>query len=294
MRFRQSLCAVFSALTRLYPGDFREQYAADLNSVFLDILEDSGGGLHAVWPLLREIAFLPVCLCREHLSVEGGGNTKSTRQVMLATLFGFLFFQFLMGIQAGTLIAFTDFHGADTPALSWFVLLSGGMLFGVFVGGAIGYVLSIKNIVAMMTACALAYMAPKFLINLDALGILAPQVYKGWTTFILYAASPTYGFCYGFTAGLFWRGWKAGIAFGLASSLLFTIGFWTNRTVMFSLYRLGMDRIIGANILPEEWWLFVYWIANSLSYGGIVGFLWGILLDRFPRIRPIARLGVNV
>jgi hypothetical protein len=179
MRFRQSLCAVFSALTRLYPGDFREQYAADLNSVFLDILEDSGGGLHAVWPLLREIAFLPVCLCREHLSVEGGGNTKSTRQVMLATLFGFLFFQFLMGIQAGTLIAFTDFHGADTPALSWFVLLSGGMLFGVFVGGAIGYVLSIKNIAAMMTACALAYMAPKFLSTSMLWGSSPPRYTRG-------------------------------------------------------------------------------------------------------------------
>jgi hypothetical protein len=293
MNFRKSASAFFSTLTRLYPREFREKYAADLNSVFLDILEDSGGGRHAVWPLMREIACLPACLCREHLAIEGGGDIKSTRRVILGTLLGFLGFQFLMGILSGTLIAFTGFYGDLPPVKLWGLLLLHGLLFGVFVGGGIGYALSVKKTAGMMAACALAYVVPRVFLNPDLFGILAAPSGEEWAAFTLYAAAPVSGFCYGFAVGLLWRGWKAGLAFGLASSLLSTIGFWSDRTVMSSLYNLGMERMVGAKILPEEWWLVVYWTANSLLYGVIVGFLWGILLDRFPRIRSIARSDVN-
>jgi hypothetical protein len=85
--------------------------------------------------------------------------------------------------------------------------------------------------------------------------------------------------------GLFWKGWKTGIAFGLASGLIFTIGFWSNRAVMPFIWDQYMNRIVDGKILSAQLWYFYYWLANSLFYGVIVGILWAILLDRLPRLQ---------
>jgi hypothetical protein len=159
-----------------------------------------------------------------------------------------------------------------------------GILYGIFIGGAIGFAFSIKNKLAMMAICGFAYFAPLFILNPEILGLPNPWLNDGRASFIFYASSPLFGFCFGILVGLLWRGWKTGIVFGLASSLIFTIGFWINLAAMSFVWGQGMVGIVDVKNLSTELST-VHWLASDLIYGGIIGILWGILLDRLPRIR---------
>ncbi len=289
MNLKAFFYLIFSGLSRLYPKEFQEKYSEEMKSVFLDILEDSGasGNWHAIQCLLREFVYLPVCLLREYSSVNGGELMKSTRQVISASLFGFISLHFLLGIQSGTVLVFYNNSPAQPMEIMILQLIIGGILFGILIGGSISYVLSIKNKTAMMAICGLAYLAPRVLLNPEVLGFPNPWIDKGWGQLLLYTASPIYGFCFGMLVGLLWKGWKTGIVIGLASSLIFTIGFWSNRAAMSFVYNQGMDRIVDTKILSVNLWIFIYWVANNLLYGVIIGILWGILLDRLPRMRSI-------
>jgi hypothetical protein len=289
MNLRESVYSIFSGLSGLYPEEYQQKYSEEMKSVFLDILEDSSGSgnWHAIRCLLREFACLPASLLREYFSFNGGGLMKSTRQVISVTVLGFISLYFILGIQSGTFIAFYNFSPEPPTGIMLLSLLIDGILFGVIVGGIIDFVLSIKNKVRMISICGLAYLAPRFLLHPEALGISIPWMNYDWQLFLLYISSPFYGICFGFLVGLAWKGWKTGIAFGLASGLMVTIAFWSNRAVAPFLMEQGMNRIVDAKILSEELWLFIFWLTSSLIYGGIVGILWGILLDRLPRMRSI-------
>jgi len=289
MNLKDFVFSIFSGLSRLYPKEYQQKYSEDMKSVFLDILEESGnsGNWHAIRCLLRECACLPACLLHEYFSVNGGGHMKSTRQIISATIFGFISLNFLLSIVEKTLLVFYNNSPEQPPESVLLQLIINGILFGIFIGGAIGYAFSIKNKSAMMAICGLAYLAPMVLLNPAVLGLPNPWLDDGRAQFLLYASSPLFGFCFGLLIGLLWRGWKTGIVFGLASGLIFTIGFWSNRAAMSFVWNQGMDRIVDAKILSEELWYVIYWLASNLLYGGIVGILWGILLDRLPRMQSI-------
>jgi hypothetical protein len=288
MNLREFVYSIFSGLSRLYPKEYQQKYSEEMKSVFLDILEDPSGSdnWHAIRCLLREFACLPVCLLREYFFLSGGCLMKSTRQIISITSLGFISLYLILGIQFGTLFAFYNFSSSQPPQIILLFLMIDGILFGIFVGGAIGYVLSIRNKATMIAICGVAYIAPRFLLNLDSL-MPIPWMNYDWQLFLLYVSSPFCGICFGFLVGLVWKGWKTGIAFGLASGFIVTIAFWSNRAVAPFLMEQGMNRIVDAKILSEELWLFIFWLSSSLIYGGIVGILWGILLDRLPRMRSI-------
>jgi hypothetical protein len=108
MNLKESVFSFFSGLSRLYPKEYQQKYSEDMKSVFRDILEDSGnaGSGHAVRSLLRECVCLPACLLREYLHAKGDDHMKSTRQVIFASIFGFISMYFLLGVQSGTVLAF--------------------------------------------------------------------------------------------------------------------------------------------------------------------------------------------
>ncbi len=293
MNLRKSVYSIFSGLSRLYPKDYQQEYSGDMKSVFRDTLDDSSGSgnWHVIRCLLREFACLPECLLREYLLGKGDDRMKSTRQIILATIIGFISLHFLLGIQSGTVLAFYNNSPMQPLEIMLLQLIIGGILFGILIGGTVSYVLSIKNKAAMMAICGLAYLAPRVLFNPEILGLPNPWLAEEWYPFLLDTASPFYGFCFGMLVGFFWKGWKTGIAFGLASGLIFTIGFWSNRAVMPFVWDQCMNRIVDGKILSAKLWYFYYWLANSLFYGVIVGILWGVLLDRLPRIRSIVGSG---
>jgi hypothetical protein len=211
---------------------------------------------------------------------------KSTRQVFSAGLLGFLSLYLLFGVLEGTLIAINDFAALQSLEMNWFVLITGGILSGILLGGAIGYALSCKNKVAMMAICGLAHAAPRVLLNPEVLGFPNPWMDEGWASFLLLVSSPFSGFVFGMLVGLLWRGWKAGIAFGLASAIISTTCFWINRAAQTFVLGRGVDWIFNTNTLSAKLWVVISWMANSLLYGVIVAILWSILLDRYQRRRP--------
>ncbi len=241
MNCKKFVYSVFSVFTSLYPKEYQQEYSEDMKSVFLDILDDFGntGRLNVVRILLRECACLPICILREHFSFTGGGLMRSTRKIISIASLGFISFYLIQGVQSGTLIGFLNFSTSQPPQIILLLLLMDGILFGIFVGGAIGYILSVKHKTGMMAICGAAYILPKFLLNLDLFIPIPWMMNMGWAYFILYISSPISGFCFGLITGFYWKGWKSGIAFGLASSVLTTIGFWINRYAMFFLMDQG-------------------------------------------------------
>jgi hypothetical protein len=288
MNLKESVFSFFSVFSRLYPKEYQQKYSKDMRSVFLDMLEDSNdsGNRHAVGCLLREIACLPACLLREHFPVNGGDPMKSTRQVISATVLGFICFRFLLGIQEGTVLTIYNGSPVQPPEIILLQIILGGIFCGIFVGGAIGYVLSIRNKAAMMAVCGLAYMAPRFLMVPVALGNFIPWN-DGVESFLLYATPPFYGFCFGMLAGLPWKGWKTGIVFGLAGALFSIIGFLGIRAAQTFVLEQGLYWIFDSKTSSATLWIFVYWLASNLLAGGIAGILWAILLDRLPRIKSV-------
>jgi hypothetical protein len=290
MNLREFVYSVFSGFTRLYPKDYQQKYAEEMKSVFWDILEDSGdsGGWHAIRTLLREWLSLPACLFREYFSGNGESYMKTPRQIIGVTTMGFISLFILFAIKYGALYSFfLDFSRRQPPVFYWLSLVMDGILFGVLVGGSICVALSLKNKVAMMIFSGLAFAVAMFLVQpayWEGLGISMLQRNGGLGSFFLHAASPILGLCIGLPIGLFWRGWKTGIVFGLASGLFFTLGSLTNRFFWPFLLDQGTLHFVSTKIMSAELWKFISWLINYSIYGGTVGFLWGVLLDRLPRL----------
>ena len=212
---------------------------------------------------------------------------KSPRQIISASIFTFITLYFLLGIQQGTIIAFYDYETLQSPGINWLMLITGGILFGILVGGAMAFILSIKNIAGLMVLCGFAYMAPRILLNPQVLGFPNPWMDEGWAQYLLYASSPFCGFCFGMAVGRFWNGWKTGIVFGLAGGLTFTIGWWIFHSAQSFILGQGIDWIFNANTPSVKILVLLYWSVSCVLYGAIVGILWGILLDRLPRMKLI-------
>jgi hypothetical protein len=290
MNLRESVYSIFSGLSRLYPKEYRQKYSEEMKSVFLDILDDSGdsSNWHAFRCLLREIFCLPICLIHEYFVVIGGSRMKTTRQIISVTALGFISLFILFAIKYGALYTFfLDFSQKQTPGFYLLSLIMDGIIFGALVGGSICIALSIKNKAAMMTVLGFAFAVAMLFVQpayWEGLGISILRVNDGLGSFFLHASSPILGFCIGLPMGLLWRGWKTGIVLGLASSLIFFLGSWSNRALWPFLLEQGMLRFVTPKIVSVELWRFICWLINYSIYGGIVGILWGILLGRFPRI----------
>jgi hypothetical protein len=295
MNLKESVFSIFSGLSRLYPKEYQQNYSEDMKSVFLDILEDSGdaGSGHALRSLLREFVCLPACLFREYFLAKGDDRMKSTRQVISATVFGFLSMYFLLGLGVGMLVVFFGLDNLQSTGIEWLILLTAGVLYGILVGGAIGFALSIKNKAVMMFTCGLAFLAPHVILSPEALGLPNPWKGEGWSNFLFYASAPICGFCFGMLVGFLWKGWKTGIAFGLAGALVETIGFGIFHAFQDPILHQGLDWIVFANTLSEKLRVLIYYSASYMFYGGIVGILWGILLDRLPRIKSLKLSGAS-
>jgi hypothetical protein len=286
MNFKDFVFSIFSGLSRLYPKEYQQKYSEDMKSVFREILEDSGGW-HAIHSFLRECVCLPVCLFREYLHAKGDDRMKSTRQVFSASIIGFISMYLLLGIQQGTIIAFYGYATLQSPGINVLMLLTGGVLSGVLVGGAIDYALSIKNKAAMMVICGLAYLVPNVLLNPAVLGLPKPLMDEGWNNFLIFTSSPFCGFCFGMVVGFLGKGWKTGIAFGLASGLIFTTGWWIFYAAQSFVLGQGIDWIVDANTLSAKLRVLIYYSVSFLLYGAIIGILWGILLNRLPRVKSL-------
>jgi hypothetical protein len=294
MNLRESVFSIFSGLSRLYPKNYQQKYAEDMKSVFRDILEDSGNSgnvvnWHAIRCLLREFACLPGCLIREYGSANGGADMKSTHPFLSFTTLGFVSLFLLFGIQVGAIRSFSNFAWMRQPGFLLLFLLINGILFGGMGGSAIGFALSIKNKIPMMMVCGLGYLAGNLLTEpsyWNALGIPIDWANEDWrTSFFIYVASPVTGFFIGLFAGLLWRGWKSGLVFGLASSVIFTGGFLANFSSWSFFFHQGAFRMQTDEhvMFSMQTWCFICWLIGYAIFGGIVGILWGILLDRVPR-----------
>src|SRR5690606_39014334 len=133
--------------------------------------------------LIRECACLPACLLREYFSVNEGGLMKSTRQIISATIVGFISLMFLISILEKIILSFYPNSPATPPEIMLLQIIINGIFFGIFIGGAIGYALSIKTKATMMAICGLAYLAPIFLFNPMVLGLPNFWLYDGWDLF---------------------------------------------------------------------------------------------------------------
>jgi hypothetical protein len=292
MNLRESVYSLFSWLSGLYPKEYRKKYSKDMKLVFLDILEDSGssGGWHAVRALLDEFACLPGCLIREYFAGNGGSRMNSSRRIITVTASRFLLLFLLLSIEFGVLRIFSASTLTARPEIRLLLLLLNGILNGLLIGGTIGWVLSIDNKIAMMIACGMGYVPGTFLTGpsyWEALGIPVKWINGDWEAFFIYAASPLTGMLIGLMAGWLWRGWKAGIIVGLASSMIFTVGFWMNYASWQLLFGRGMDLMSQTGMNYMAAWNFICWIIGYALFGGIVGILWGVLLDRIPRMQSL-------
>jgi hypothetical protein len=299
MNLIESVFSIFSGLSRLYPKEYQQKYSEDMKSVFREILEDSGGW-HAIRALLRECFSLPGCLVREYLSISEGGSMKTTRQILAATMLGFFFLFFLFAIERILFRFLFAQEWADQPRIFLLELIIDGTISGILVGGAIGFAISIKNKVAMMAVCGLGFIAGRVLtgpIYWKMLGIPTAWVNSEWETFCIYAALPVTGFFVGGFAGLLWKGLKSGIVFGLASSLIFTVGLIAQLLAQNSIWNLlfdqGIMQTVDPNSLSDNLRLLIGMLISYSILGGIVGILWGILLDRLPRMKSLKLSGAG-
>jgi hypothetical protein len=286
MNFRKSVYSIFSWLSRLYPKEYQQEYSEDMKSVFLDILEESGNW-HAIRCLLRECVCLPACLLREYFSIYGGGKMKSTRQIISATIIGFISLNLLLEFLSRTLFPSHQYYSPQPLGNILLQLILTGILYGIFVGGAIGFAFSIKNKLAIMAIYGFAFSITAFIIS-------SPWIFRfpnpWWEyvgdSFFFYAETPFVFFCIGLLSGFLWKGWKMGIVFGLASSLLFTIGWWITLAALSFVWGQGMIGIVDVQTLSEKLPT-AHWLAFDLIYGGILGILWGIFLDRLLRVKSL-------
>ncbi len=292
MNFREFAFSVFSVFSRLYPAEYQQKYSEDMKSVFLDVLKDSDGtgGWHTIQCLLRELECLPGCLIRAYYADNEGGRMNSSLRIISLTASRFLLLFLLLAIEFGVLRIFSASTIAARPEIRLLLLLLNGILNGLLIGGTIGLVLSMDNKIPMMIACGLGYVAGTFFTGpsyWEALGIPVNWINADWEALFIYADSPLTGMLIGLMAGSLWRGWKVGMIVGLASSMIFTIGFWMNYASWQFLFGRGMDKLsqMGANYM--EAWNFICWIIGYTLFGGMVGILWGILLDRIPRIQSL-------
>jgi hypothetical protein len=147
MNIPDCVFGIFSFLSKLYPKEYQRKYSEDLKSVFLAILEDSDhpGGWHAIRSLLIECACLPGCLIREYLSVIHGGRMKSTFQILLVTISGFIILFFLDGLERGMSLVFIGPNYKNQPGVLLPALILNGLASGLIAGGVISFALSIKN-----------------------------------------------------------------------------------------------------------------------------------------------------
>jgi hypothetical protein len=297
MNLREFAYSIFSVFSRLYPKEYQQEYSEDMKSVFQDILDDSGDR-HAVRALLRELVSLPGCLIREYLSIPEGGSMKNTRQILIATLLGFYSLFFLFAIER--IIFFIYLRWMDQPGQFLLELIFDGIISGILAGGAIGFALSIKNKASMMMVCGLGFIAGRLLtgpIYWKMLGIPTAWVNSEWETLCIYAALPVTGFLVGGFAGLLWKGLKSGIVFGLASGLIFTVGLLAQWLAQNSIWNLlfdqGVMQTVDPNSLSDNFRLLFGMLISYSILGGIVGILWGVLLDRLPRLKSLKLSGAG-
>jgi hypothetical protein len=290
MNLKSFVLSIFSGLSRLYPKEYQKEYSEEMKSVFLDILEDSGnsGNWHAIQCLLRECFYLPGCLVREYLSNTGGGRMKSTRQILSVTTLAFISLFILFAVMNEAYWSLTNFAGITQPGFRVLWLIFDGIISGILAGGAIGFALSVKNKVPTMVMCGLGFIAGRLLTEpgyWDMLGIPTGWVNSDWGTALVYAASPVTGLFVGVLVGLLWKGWKSGIVFGLASSLIFSIALLGNYSSANFLVAHGILQIVDPKFASDTLRLFLFSLITYSIFGGIAGILWGVLLDRLPRMQ---------
>jgi hypothetical protein len=292
MNLREAVDSIFSGLSSLYPKEYQKDYSDDMKSVFRDILDDTGGSGngHVLRALLKEFACLPGCLVREYLSIPEGGTVKTSRQILNATLIGFLSLFFLFAVERILYRVLLTQNWIDVRGMFLLELIIDGAISGILAGGAIGYALSIKNKVPMMAVCGAAFIAGRLLTGppyWDMLGISTQWVTSEWQVLLMLAASPVTGLLVGILAGLLWKGWKTGIVFGLASSLIFTLGLLGQFFFWYVLFNHGMPQILDPEFMSPTLRLFIGTLISYSILGGIVGILWGVLLDRLPRMKSL-------
>jgi hypothetical protein len=144
MSLKAPAYSFLSTLSRPYPKEFQDLYGEDLKSVFLDILEDPDGSekRQIVRSLGKEFLCLPGCLIREYPSTPAGDRLKSTRQIVLSTTLRSTAVFMLLSVEFG-LLRVIGSEALGIPAQIRFAfLLLNGILFGLLVGGSIGFALS--------------------------------------------------------------------------------------------------------------------------------------------------------
>jgi hypothetical protein len=292
MNFREIALSAFSGISRLYPKEYQQEYSEDLKSVFNDILEDpdGSGNWHAARSLLREFIYLPGCLIREYLSFPGEVPMKTTRQILGVTLLGFISLFSLLGIERIIFHFFLARNWIDQQGILLLELIIDGTASGILAGGAIGFALAVRNKAPMMAACGFGFVAGRLLTGpgyWDMLGIPTRWVNSDWQVLFMLAASPVTGLLVGGLAGLLWKGWKSGMIFSLVSSLIFTVGL-LGQYVWILFFDYRMLHTVDPLSLSGNLRLFLGTLISYSILGAIAGVLWGILLDRLPRIRSIA------
>lgn len=87
------LIRLYAGLLRLYPRDFREQFASDMLDIYQQTLRDarSNGRGALLWRVLLEVATLPPNILHEHQAARqralSGGSALRLRASLLPTLF---------------------------------------------------------------------------------------------------------------------------------------------------------------------------------------------------------------
>jgi len=285
MSLKIFIISSYAALLKLYPTGFQHEYAEEMNTVFIDLVEstDKGNRWKAVRCFLNECLCLPGCLIREYYDAIGGRKMKTTKQNLVITSIGFMSLFLILSIVNGYYRSQPAGNWTHTTTTLFLVIdfILQGILYGVLGGIAISIVLPSTNRKQMMLACGIGYLISSFITGegyWEVLGISTKWINQNWESFLVYASSPMNGFLIGLIVGWVWKGWKAGLIFSIASTIIFTLGFWTNYLSWYVLTNVFRD-----NILFGRSWLMVNWIVGYLLFGGVVGILWGILMDRIQR-----------
>ncbi len=213
---------------------------------------------------------------------------KSTPQILMVTLSGFLALFFLDGVERGLFLVNNSLNYINQSGVRLLAQIMIGLVSGLIAGGVIGFALSIKNKVPMMAVCGLGFIAGR-LLSVPAfwqiLGIPTGSTYSEWNAFLTYFPSSVTGLFVGGLVGLVWKGWKTGLAFGLAGCLIFILaGLASTYSFSFLFYDRGLEQIVSSNVMDEGHRIPIFLVIGRSIFGGFAGLLWGILLDRYQRI----------
>jgi hypothetical protein len=138
-----------------------------------------------------------------------------------------------------------------------------------------------------MAVCGLGFIAGNFLSGpaLTILWIHIGPVDSAWDVILPYLGPFITGLLVGGLAGLIWKGWTTGLAFGLAGCLIFTLAAVAGSFIYSFLFStLGMESVVSSSVVNEGLRMSIFLVIGRSIFGGIAGILWGVFLDRSQRI----------